>query len=154
MDVFKEWALCLITAAAAGSVVCAISPRGSTDKTVRIVVGIFIVVTVCAPLTKLSETDSEYAFAASYDGADSGEALNELMLVNCQKAVEDELKIIAKKYGITIVAAEMNAYIDEYNCINIQSIQLEIAGENTGEISSFQSEAENISGVPVKISID
>lgn len=154
MDAFREWALCLIIAAAAGSIVCAVSPRGATDKTVRTVVGIFVVITVCVPLTNIESADSDYIFAASHAVADSGEALNELLLENCKSAVESELKPVAEKYGITILASEMNAYVDEYNCINIHNLHLKITNGNPGIISFFQSEAERISGVPVKISID
>lgn len=154
MDAFREWTLCLIVSAAAGSIVCAVAPRGATDKTVRTVVGIFVVVTVCTPLTELAQTDFDYAFASSYNGSDSGEELNELMLENCRKAIEDELEAIAQKHKIEFTEVRLDAYIDEYNCINIQNIQLGSNGANYNGISSFEDEAEKILGIPVKVSVD
>lgn len=154
MDAFREWALCLIISAVAGGVVCAVSPRGATDKTVRTVIGIFIVVTVCTPLARLAKADFEYTFAASYNGEDSGEKLNELILENCKTAVENALKPVAEKYSISIVRVELNVFVDDNNRINIHNIHLEVSEEDSGNISLFQMEAEKISGVPVKISID
>ena len=48
LEVLRQWALSLIIASAAGTFAMVLSPRGSMDKTVRVVVGIFVVRGACA----------------------------------------------------------------------------------------------------------
>ena len=53
MDAVRQWAICLIAAAAAGTFAAAVIPGGSMEKTVKAVAGIFVVVAVCSPLAEL-----------------------------------------------------------------------------------------------------
>lgn len=152
MDIFRQWAICLIVSAAAGTFVCAVSPRGAIEKAVRTVAGIFVVVTVCMPLTRLENVSFDIpAFADSYVDSDSGDSLKEHMLESCKSAVLNQLDEIARKYSLIISNTEVNAYIDEYNSIIIQDIQLEINSESPGTVLQFQSEAQDVLGIPVTI---
>lgn len=152
MDAFRQWALCLIIAAAAGTFVCAVSPRGTAEKAVRTVAGIFVVATVCTPLTQLEKSDFDIpAFADSAVVSDFGESLKEQMLESCKKEVEKQLVAVAKRCSLTVCNIEMDAYIDEYNSIIIQNIHLEINSETPEAALRFQAEAENALGVPVTI---
>ncbi len=154
MDVLKQWTLCIIVAAAAGTFACAVSPRGSVEKTVRTVAGIFVIVSVCAPLSQLADAEiAEYAFAASYDSNGSDTALKEQMLESCKKAAEESLASVAKKHGVTLVSIGVDAYIDENDCIIIQDIQAEVQTENPGSLGAFPDDAEEILGVPIRIII-
>ena len=152
MDVFRQWALCLIVSAAAGTFVCAVSPRGAIEKAVRTVAGIFVVVTVCMPLTRLENVSFDIpAFADSYADSDNGGLLKEHMLESCKTAVENQLEGIAEKLSLSIRNIEINAYVDEYNSIIIQDIQLEINSESPETVLRFQSEAQDVLGIPVTI---
>ncbi len=151
MDALKQWTLCIIVAAAAATFACAVSPRGSVEKTVRTVAGIFVIVSVCAPLSSLAGAEfAEYAFAASYDVNGSDTALKEQMLESCKKAAEESLASVAKKHGITLVSIGVDAYTDENNCIIIQDIQAEVQTENPGSLGAFLDDAEEILGVPIR----
>ncbi len=152
MDEFRQWALCLIIAAAAGAFVCAVSPRGTSDKAVRTVAGIFVVAAVCTPLTKLEKNDFDMpVFADSAGVSDCGESLKKQLLDSCKDAVGNRIEEIARKYSLTVCDVEINAYPDEHNSIIIQDIQLEIDSEIPENISHFKSEAEEVLGVPVII---
>lgn len=152
MDVFRQWALCLIIAAAAGTFVCAVSPRGTAEKTVRTVAGIFVVATVCAPLTQLEKTDFDIpVFADSYLVSDSGEYLKEHMVDSIKKSVEKQLAEIADKHSVTVSDVNVNAYLDEYDSIIIQEIQLRISPETPDSVLQFQSEAQKALGIPITI---
>lgn len=154
MDVLKQWTLCIIVAAAAGTFACAVSPRGSVEKTVRTVAGIFVIFSVCAPLSQLADAEfAEYAFAASYDANGSDTALKEQMLESCKKAAEESLASVAEKHGVTLVGIGITAYIDENECIIIQDIQAEVQTENPGSLGAFPDDAEEILGVPIRIII-
>ncbi len=152
MDALRQWALCLIAAASAGTFVCAVTPRGAVDKAVRTVAGLFVVAAVCAPVTKLeSDNFGIPAFADSAVVSDCGELLKEQMLESCKKAIENQILSLSKRYSLTVYNVELDAYTDEYNSIIIQSIHLEINSETPQSVSPFLSEAEAALGVPVTI---
>ncbi len=152
MDAFRQWALCLIIAAAAGTFVCAVSPRGTAEKAVRTVAGIFVVATVCTPLAQIEKNGFDIpAFADSAAVSDCGELLKEQILESCKNAVEEQLAQVAKKHLLTVCSIKINAYIDEYNSIIIQNIQLEINSEAPESVLRFQSEAQDVLGIPVTI---
>lgn len=152
MDEFRQWALCLIIAAAAGTFVCAVSPRGTSDKAVRTVAGIFVVAAVCTPLTQLEKSGIDIPAFGSAEGiSDCGESLKEYLLDSCKDAIGIRIEEIAGKHSLTVYSIKMNAYADEYNSIIIRDIQLEINSETPENISHFKSEAEEVLGVPVII---
>lgn len=151
MDALKQWMLCIIVAAAAGTFACAVSPRGSVEKTVRTVAGIFVVVTVCTPLSSLADAEfTEYAFAASYDVNGSDAALKEQMLESCKKAVENSLASVAKKHGVNLISIVTDVYIDENNCIIIRGIQVETRADSSDFLNAFLDDAEKNLGVPIR----
>lgn len=150
MSEFRQWALCLIITAAAGTFVCAVSPRGTTEKAVRTVAGIFVVVTVCTPLSQLNKTELvKNVFSYSYVVSDSSDALKVQMLEQCKNSVEEQLATIARKYSVTVCQVTMDAYFDEYGSIIIQSIHLDIISENPECDELFISEAQAALGVPL-----
>ena len=92
MDAFRQWILCIIFAAAAGTFACAVSPRGSTDKTVRAVVGIFVVSAICAPLSAFDfEEIILPVFADSYNAETENEEIDDYIVSVCKSAVESEV---------------------------------------------------------------
>ena len=56
-DAFKQWAVSLIICALGGALISLLSPRGSMEKTLRAVIGIFVVSAICTPLLKLKKSD-------------------------------------------------------------------------------------------------
>lgn len=150
MNEFRQWALCLIITAAAGTFVCAVSPGGSTEKAVRTVAGIFVVVAVCSPLTKLKKTEfAKNVFSDSYVISDSSGELEEQVLEQCRSSVEEQLVPIAEKHSVTVCSVTLDAYFDEYGSIIIQNIHLDIISENPESGLLFMSEAQEILGVPI-----
>ncbi len=155
MEVLKQWAICIIFAAVAGAFVMIISPRGATDKTVRAVVGIFIVTAICTPLTMLQESDFvDLAFAWEEAPNDNSEALDEYILSVCKTAVNDTVNETAKEYGIMVEYIAIDAYIDEYNSIIIQNIQIEIQRHGLCSADDFSRKLEENLGAPVTVNAE
>ena len=150
MNEFRQWALCIIITAAAGTFVCAVSPRGATEKAVRTVAGIFVIVTMCTPLAVLKKTElAKNVFSDSYVISDNSEVLKRQMLEQCKNEVEEKLVSVADKHSVTVYSVEMNAYFDEYNSIIIQNIHIDVESENPVYTSDFMTEAQEILGVPI-----
>lgn len=152
MDVLRQWAMCLIIAAAAGTFATVVSPRGSMDKTIRAVVGIFVVAVICSPLTELKDNGFSVEAFAEYDlETDNVAALREQLVSACRDAVEAQINQAAQELGIAVKSVEADLSVDTENCIIIQNITVGIADD-------FEEKAELLSeilqeklGVPVQV---
>ncbi|MBR3779678.1 MAG: stage III sporulation protein AF [Clostridia bacterium] len=158
MDILKDWALCLIAAAAAGTLATVVVPRGTMDKTVRAVVGIFVVAVICSPLAKLDEQDlftdvfSEYEEVFS-DNSYTQEMQN-YMIDLMKETVNSEIKETADELGAEIKSVVSDISVDDKNCINIHKINVVI---NKTDFLDKEELSDTISerlGVPVSVTAE
>lgn len=152
MDVLRQWALSLIIAAVAGTFAMAISPRGSMDKTVRAVVGIFVVTVICSPLAEIKNSSFSLDAFAEYElETDNVAALQEQLVSACCAAVETEIIQAAQELEIAVEAVRAEMNVDAENCIIIHKIVVDIP-ETYGEKSEHLSEVlKEKLGVPVQV---
>lgn len=151
MDGLKQWALTLIIGGLAGTFVVALSPNGAASKTLRTVIGIFIVLTVCTPLSGFADKDdfvSAFNGNGGYGSFDEEESLKEYLVSVCRDSAENEIRKTASELGIKAGNAEINLYIDEDCCIIIQEVLVRTEG---GETEEFSALLEERLGVPVRI---
>lgn len=153
MDALRQWALCLIIGAAAGTFAIAISPRGATDKTMRAVVGIFVVAAMCAPLSQLK--GAELSVAAFGGGGDyeeiDAENLREYMLTVCVEAARTQVDAAAEEIGITVSQAAVNASLGSDNCIIIHDITVIIDERFSEKSDDFEKLLSERLGVPATV---
>ncbi len=152
MEALRQWAICLIISGMAGTLISLLSPRGTMEKTLRAVIGVFIVAAVCSPLSQLKNSDDilpAFAFGET-DYADAGE-LGEQMLEACRNTVGETVRAAAAETGIGDYTVETDAYIDENCCIIIQEIRVVIPPENADLQNGFSAALQERLGVPVTV---
>lgn len=152
MDGLRQWALCLIISAAAVAFVTIITPRGSTDKTVRAVAGIFVVSAIFTPLADIS-LDFTAANAAEYADAQNGD-LSDSVLDACRSAAEEAILSVADERGVTVEKIFTDAYIDADSCIIIQSVTVAVSTDNAGKTDELEAVFSNLLGVPVEVNAE
>lgn len=154
MDFLKDIALCLIAAAAAGTLAIVIVPRGSMDKTVRASVGIFVVAVICSPLSKI-DTEALNVFAdfeeSDFDKSYT-EEMNNAVVDTFKKAIENCLKEIASELNYEIVSVNADISVDDEQCINIHKIRVVINNTGMSDISVLSEKTSGMLGVPVEMS--
>ena len=158
MDILKDWALCLIAAASAGTLATVVVPRGSMDKTVRAVVGIFVVAVICSPL---AEFDGQNLFADAfweYEDVFSDNSYTQEMqgyMIDLMKqTVNYEIKEAAAELDAEIKSVVSDISVDDENCINIHKIDVII---NKTDILDKEELSDKISerlGVPVSVTAE
>ena len=157
MDALKSWAVSLIAAAVAGTFAMIVSPRGSMDKTIRAVIGIFVVAAIFSPLTELKNDGKNFfekeAFAFEEE-KEADENLNEYLLSACKNAVNSEIKKAADELNIPSHQSEIEAYVDDENCIIIQSITIQIPAEYIGKAEKLSENAAERIGAPVTVNAE
>ena len=138
MDALKDWAICLIIGAAAATLVVSVSPRGSVDKTVRAVVGIFVVAAICTPLAKLLKTDFSAENFGVYDfSVSEAENMKGYVLDIYKNEIQKRVISAAEDYGVTIEKIFISADIDAEGCIIIHKISIETDEPELAESSDF-----------------
>lgn len=155
MDAFRQWALCVIIAAAAGAFFFALSPRGAADKAMRAVTGIFVVASICAPLADVDiDKISVPAFAQMNTEHTDGTETYDLIFSACRDAAENEILSVAVQCGITVNSVALNAYYDNEKCIIIQDVRVNIQKADTKTQKTFLSAVEERLGVPVTMTAE
>lgn len=155
MDALRQWAMCLITAGVAGAFVMAISPRGSMDKTVRAVIGVFTVAVICISLTELELSYfSVESFAAFDDCEVNTDELNAQLIALCKKSVESQIKSAAKELGADIESVEAELSVDSDGCIIIHEISIKIANASSSDAVELSDNLEKKLGVAVTVNTE
>lgn len=154
MNELRQWAVCLIIAAVAGTFVMVISPRGSMDKTVRAVVGVFVVAVICAPLAELADNPISVEAISGFDFSEvsySDEELRESVILSLENAVKEQVEIAAVEMNVT--AEEIYAEMDfnAENCIIIHSITVKISEDYSEKALQLSKILEERLGVPITV---
>ena len=150
MEGLKQWLISLIFSAAAGALITVISPKGSNDKTLKTVVGIFIISSIFLPLTKMNLSDFSFpAFAneLKIEQGEEGDFVVEMLEEELYKTVSET----AEEFNCKISGVEIDAGYDEDNCIIIQEIAVYYTSGETENIQMAAAETEKRLGVPVRV---
>ncbi|MBR2869568.1 MAG: stage III sporulation protein AF [Clostridia bacterium] len=152
MNILRQWAVSLIISGMAGAVISLLSPRGTMEKTLRAVIGIFMVSAVCSPLTDILKEDVLLSLPATeHVTVEADNSLNEYMLDSLNNTVEGTVKSAAATLGIADCEIGTDAYIDEYSCIIIRNIHITIPSEFSESADDFAEILEKKLGVTVGV---
>ena len=155
MEFLKSWAFSLITAAAAGTLATVIVPRGSMDKTLRAVVGIFVVAVICSPLAEIKKQESALDIFADFDEAPFDDSyienLHENMLGIFESTVNSCVKESASQLNIDVISVNADIFFDENQCINIHKIEVVISNCQPSEKKKLSQKISEKLGAPVEI---
>ncbi len=155
MEMLKEISFCLMISAAAGTLVTVLVPRGAMDKTVRAVVGIFVVAAICSPFYGIGNGNSvSEAFAdfGSYDFDESyAKDMNDALINSFVTALENRLGNFAAERGIRILSLDTDLYVDDEYCINIHKITVTVENCRLYDIEELSREISEELGIPVDV---
>lgn len=150
MEGLKQWLISLIFSAAAGALITVISPKGSNDKTLKTVVGIFIISSIFLPLTKMNISDfSLPAFANEFE-IEQGEE-GDFVIEMLEEELFETVSETAEEFNCEISGVEIDAGYDEDDCIIIQEIAVYYTSGETENIQMAAAETEKRLGVPVRV---
>lgn len=152
MDALKQWALCLILASVAGTFAVIISPRGSSDKTIKIVAGIFVVSAICSPLSEIIKLDSlETMLTISDYSGENSEQLREFLIDSFCSELEMKINSVLAEYNVVGAEIYINADIDADNCIIIRDVSVEIDGSLIDEKEEIGKRLKDFTGMDIAV---
>lgn len=148
MDGLKQWALTLITGGLTAGIAVAVMPRGGATKTLRTVAAVFIILVLISPLVNRETTDDFLPAFNEQIEDDGEESMKEYVVSVCKERIKEEIETAAEETGTNVESAEIEMYIDEEYCINIQTVTVTVSNHEAESIQSVLSEK---LGVPVRI---
>lgn len=121
------------------------------EKTVRAVVGIFVVSVICAPLAKFDKSDFSVEAFADYDYEHGNvQELHECMVSACKTAIENDIREAAEDFGVHLESVQMQVSVDDENCIIIHKIAIKTSGISEKNNEDLSEMLEKRLGVPVE----
>ena len=155
MEMLKEMSFCLMISAAAGTLVTVLVPKGAMDKTVKAVVGIFVVAAVCSPFygaeNKVLISDAFADFEEyDFDELDAKE-MNNALVDTFVTVLKNRIEEFASERDIRVSSLDADLYVDEENCINIHKITVTIEKYENVNLEELSREISDELGVPVDV---
>ncbi|MEG0833265.1 MAG: stage III sporulation protein AF [Oscillospiraceae bacterium] len=116
MDALKTFGIALCTAVIAAAMISSLAPKGSTSKSVKTAVGLFLLLTLLSPLKKVFDNgikiDMEDIFSSSGESkSDGADAL-----------ANETLRAFLEKSGYKNVYVRCETELTEKGSINISKI--------------------------------
>lgn len=150
MEGLKQWLVSLVFSSAAGALITVISPKGSNDKTLKTVVGIFIISAVFLPLTKMDISDfSLPAFASEFEIEQGKEG--DFVIEMLEEELFETISETAKSFDCRIKNIYIDAEYDAEKCIIIHKITVYFAAGEAENIMKTAAETEKLLGVPTEV---
>ena len=149
MEIIKQWSLTLVAAAAVSTLVLFIAPSGNAEKSVKAVVGIFVVAAVCSPLAGLFGGEEKLVFSPQSDFSFDADTVEEIYKEQIEKEMKSQIEDAAEEFGVRIISFEAEVGTDELGCIIIHKIVVDIDTENKADGDDFIRHIENKLGVTV-----
>lgn len=140
----------LIVSAAAVTVVIILTPRGSTDKTVRAVASIFVISVIFAPFSKIKNDFPAFESVENYD-VEAYCELSDYVLEMCRDAVETALVQKASELNVVVEKIYINANINTDGCIIIHDVSLSAILPDGYDLQEISSAFGETAGVPVTV---
>ena len=145
METFKSWAVSSVTAAAVVTVISLLSPSGNLEKSIKIIIALFLIAAFIMPFSK-----SDIAFESFDINRGIKEIIDENKLDNevkknvadsLENAVETEISAYFSGVDIDYVSVEAKVSVDQDNNVYTQSISIILSEKiPTYELEKFVSE--------------
>ena len=155
MDALKEWAVCLCIATLVGAIVHMLSPSGSMEKILRIVISIFFICAVVSPFLegKGIKIKLEDSLSGKEDSSlsDIKGNINKQITSQSKKQIENLIRQQMKKQGINEGQIFINMDIDDKGSILIKKIEVVIPDNAASKKSALTDSIKKELGIDVTV---
>lgn len=127
METFKSWAASSVTAAAVAAVLSLLAPSGNIEKTIKIVIALFLLAAFILPFSRSEVNlflDSNKGIKEIIDENIAEKEMNKHIKDSLKSAVETEIRAYLSGVGIECVNVEAEVYVDDDKNICTQSISI------------------------------
>ncbi len=125
MESLKQWMICIIFCSIIGAVLNILSPKGGTERVMKVVIATFMICAFLSPFISGNSMDSEFVLPEfSYNQSGLSEEIVDTMLSQAEKHTVDETERLLQSLEVEYVSVEAEADINRENQIYIKSITI------------------------------
>ncbi len=123
MDLLKQWMISLVVCAIIGAVVNILSPKGGTERVMKVVVATFLICAFLSPFITGNVSDYNAQLPEFSDNkSDLSDTISSSMLSNAEKQTVLETESLLESLDVEFISVEASADINSENQIYIKSI--------------------------------
>lgn len=145
METFKSWAVSSVTAAAVVTVISLLSPSGNLEKSIKIIIALFLIAAFIMPFSKsdivVESFDINRGIKEIIDENKLDNEVKKNVADSLENAVETEICAYLSGVGVDYVSVEAKVSVDRDNNVYTQSISIILSEKiSTYELEKFVSE--------------
>lgn len=130
MDTLKHWIICVIFCSIVCAVINVLSPKGGTERVMKVVVSTFLVCAFLSPFISGSSADIDFDFPDfSTHEKNLSDEITAQMIHQAEKETENETVTLLRSLGVGYISVEADADVNNENKIFISSITIEANDE-------------------------
>lgn len=123
MEVLKQWMISLIICAIIGAVVNILTPKGGTERVMKVVVATFLICAFLSPFISGEGIEADFELPEfSQNKSDLSESISASMLAQAESQTVEETKALLRSLNVDYISVEAVADINEENQIYMKSI--------------------------------
>lgn len=125
MESLKQWIICIIFCSIIGSVVNILSPKGGTERVMKVVVATFMMCAFLSPFISGSSIDDDFVLPEiSYNQSDLSEEIADSMVLQAEKYAVEETVLLLQSFDVEYISVDAEADINKDNQIFIKNISV------------------------------
>lgn len=158
MEALQSWALCIVFSAVGALLVHTLSPRGATEKAMRVMVALFLLSAILSPFLTgkgISLNMPAQDSGKTEDRMDAAlEKVNRSLAEQVRRSMEEQARGALAQIGITDAEIQVDMDIAGDSVISITELKIFLPHTHGGEERLIQDQLEQSLGCPVTVEPD
>lgn len=158
MEALQSWAWCIVFSAVGALLVHTLSPKGATEKAMRVMVALFLLSAILSPFLSgkgiplsMPEQDS----GTIEDQMDAAlEKVNRSLAEQARQSVSEQAQSALAQIGITDAEIQVDMDIADDSVISITELKIFLPHTQGGKERLIQEQLEQSLGCPVTVELD
>ncbi len=155
METLQSWALCLVLSTAGAAMVHLLSPKGATEKAMRVMIALFLLSAILSPFLSGDGLKLELEGQAMADPQGQVNAvverMNQALMEQARAEVEEETRQSLAAMGVTQTEIQVDMDITEESLISITEIKIWLPETAQEDAPRIKEELEQSLGCPVSL---
>ncbi len=155
MEALKSWALCLVFSTSGAALVHILSPKGATEKAMRVMIALFLLSAILSPFLSGEglKLDLEESALDEPQGQMSAavERMNQALAEQARAGVEETARQALAGMGLTEAEIQVDMDITEESIISITELKIWLPETAQEDASRIREELSQALGCPVTL---
>ena len=158
MEALQSWALCIVFSAVGALLVHALSPKGATEKAMRVMIALFLLSAILSPFLSGKGIKFTMPVLDSGNAEDQMEAalekVNLSLAEQARREIEEKAQQALAEIGIPGAEIQVDMDIADDSIISITELKIFLPHTQEGKERFIQEKLEQTLGCPVTIELD